>query len=118
VRASTTEGDLDRADALVRQGMTHFASGDAAGAAARFDSARVMLAAALPAAHPRVAATECGNGVALAALGRYEEATPRLRRGCPVHERWGLAEPLLVSWGRAAMRTAERRGRHVADGRR
>jgi tetratricopeptide (TPR) repeat protein len=107
--AALPEAHPDRVDAALLRGFTAYALGDAAGAEARFRSALTALESQLPASHPRLGGAQCGLGVSLLALGKRDEATPLLRRGCPLHERWGLAQPSLVAWGRAALQAIERR---------
>lgn len=52
---------------------------------------------------PESAQVECVLGAALAARGRREEARRALEHACPVHDAWGLANPMVTGWGREAL---------------
>ena len=104
LHATTPPGSSRRADAHGWVGAAAFATGNALAASVRFDSARSILAELLPPTDQRRTAVDCGLGVSLAALGRRAEAAPHLWPACGLYEKAGLADPVLVGWGRAAMK--------------
>ena len=56
---------------------------------------------------PEPAQVQCLLGAALAARGRRAEAREALAQGCPVHDAWGLAHPMVTDWGRRALATLQ-----------
>ena len=104
IRSTAPAGHSAHADAGFWTGVVALDAGDAPAALAAFDSARAVLLAQHPPGHPRLASADCGRAVALVRLGRPDEARPLLAQGCVTYERWGLAEPMLVAWARAARR--------------
>jgi tetratricopeptide (TPR) repeat protein len=104
VRATSAEGEGRLAEADRWVGMVAFVRGRYGLAAERFARASELYRELLPARHPQAARASCLLGSALAAQGRRDAALPLLRNGCPVHDAWGLAEPLVGEWGRAALR--------------
>ena len=86
-------------------GAIALAQGEAQKAAAHFAIALSGYRGLYAPTHPKVSGSECGLGIALAVQRHVEKAAPLLRHGCPIYERWGLAEPLLVEWGRSAMQS-------------
>jgi tetratricopeptide (TPR) repeat protein len=92
-----------RLDVAGWAGAVALAQGDAPQAAAHFAIALNGYRALYSPTHHKVSGSECGLGIALATEHRFEEAAPLLENGCPIYERWGLADPLLVEWGRRAV---------------
>ncbi len=92
-----------RTDAHRWVAMVSFAQGAYDTTIAR---ATAMLEAQPPnggALGPEVSQIQCVLGAALAARGRREEARVALGQGCPAHDAWGLANPLVTAWGREAL---------------
>ncbi|MBL8983704.1 MAG: serine/threonine protein kinase [Gemmatimonadetes bacterium] len=90
------------ADVALYHGMATFAGGHAAAAVPSLRRAAARYEVSYSDAHPRRAMARCLLGAALVASGQREEGAPLLVPACEVHERWGLADPSVIAWGREA----------------
>ncbi len=80
----------------------------------RYDSAITRAGAALEGYSgggvkqgPWIGQMACLLGAALARGGRAAEARAQLELGCPQMDGWGLAEPLITAWGKAALKRVQ-----------
>jgi hypothetical protein len=82
-------------------GVVALAEGDARGAQPELERAVARRAAQLPPQHPKVLEASCALAVARARAGAVTAALASdARRSCEGFARWGLANPLVVAWGR------------------
>jgi len=84
-------GHYARSDLPFWAGMERMVARDSAGAIREFEEAIQLRRGAFPEAHPKVSEAECAL---LAAQRQSGEA-------CETYARWGLADPLLLTWVRA-----------------
>jgi tetratricopeptide (TPR) repeat protein len=84
--------------------MANLASGRASAAIPALRRAFARYEVSYSEAHPRRAMARCLLGAALDAAGNRAEALGLLAPACEVHQRWGLADPTVVAWGRRALR--------------
>ncbi len=100
-RPRLPRGSTYLADLTYWLGLANLAVGRVAEAVEHLGQAHEGIVRNYAAGHPRPALAECAFGVALARAGRDDEARLHLAEACPRLDRWGLADPTVVRWGRA-----------------
>jgi tetratricopeptide (TPR) repeat protein len=100
LEAMSSPGDILRADAIFWRGMVAFTQRDTS-TAGLFEQAAAVLATQYDADHPVLARARCALGAARVRDGSAADATV-FEQACTTHARWGLADPLVVAWGRTA----------------
>jgi serine/threonine-protein kinase len=91
-----------RGDAAVYSGMAAMAAGQVREATAHLAIATREFDKRYPVSHPRRALAHCAYGAALSRIGKRAVAATHLA-ACERHAMWGLADPTVVQWGRAAL---------------
>ena len=102
LEATTTSDDIARADANLWRGMVAFVR-ERKDAADFFESAVTRLEREYDANHPALGRARCALGAAL--VRERRSTTSASPSACEAHARWGLADPLIVEWGRTAFVT-------------
>lgn len=100
-------GDYRRSDAARWTAMAAYARGDYPAAARAAGALVEMQADPDPGNRRSWGQATCLLGVVLTARGQRVEARPLLEQGCPLHDAWGWADPLISAWGRAALREVQ-----------
>jgi tetratricopeptide (TPR) repeat protein len=103
IRASLPEGHPRRSDAARWMAMAAYARRDFAAAAEAAGQLMELQEGYGSSGDRYRGQAACLLGVALAAQGRRAEARPHLEQGCPVYDAWGMADPLIKAWGKAAL---------------
>ncbi len=103
IEALWPAGHQQRNTHALHLGTLALALGDPRTALVQFASARDLMAPLVPVTYPLLVNAECGRGVALARLGRMDEARPLLTASCARYRQYGIHFAPLVQWASEAL---------------
>jgi serine/threonine-protein kinase len=100
IMTASPAGHPYRSDVNYWLGLLAYGEGNFAESASRMASALELRPEEASDTTPAWASVSCGLGIALARLGRTQEALPRLRTACPIADHLPRVQPLLNRWSR------------------